>query len=104
MYYDMISELQTVDEVIFSTIDEDACEKYQEYLDSVPTSSKPLYVRIQTRADYILVVSPGFRYVSEALKWYKQIDFIDMELFAYLGYYDEEEDEFIQLAELEVEK
>ena len=96
-------ELIESKEVKFSTVDKKRCNAYDAYVAILPTNVCKLSVRIQTKIDCVIVESPMFKYIYNAVLWYKNLSYIDVEMFAYLGYVDEENN-FIILAEMEEKK
>lgn len=92
-----------IDEVKLSTVDRKHCNAYDAYVAILPTNVCKLSVRIQTKTDCVIVESPMFKYIYNAVLWYKNLSYVDIEMFTYLGYVDEENN-FIILAEMEEKK
>ena len=90
--YDILKEN---DKVMFNTIRESACEKF----DELPIEDRHVAIRIQTRVDVTIVESAQASVVT-VLDWYNGV-YVDNEMFAYIGYISEGYD-FIPLAELTV--
>ena len=80
------------------TIDEDYCQEYDKAVSE--NNEISLQITVETRADYVLIASPKFKKVEDALKWYEQLDYVDSDMYAYIGYLNEY-NTFCHIAELE---
>ena len=97
----LIEALRKSKSIQHQTIDEDYCK---DYTDAVNANSEiSLVVTIETRASCILVGSPKFKRVEDAIKWYEQLDYVDHDMYAYVGFFDEY-DEICHIAEFEDKK
>lgn len=87
------------DVVKFNTIDKEACDAYDHLFEVTPTNVNRLTIRIQTKTESVLVESPTYRDVYSLIQWYRELEYIDPELYSYLGFINENGG-FVIIAEL----